>query len=168
MALRRWSPADADAVFRACQDEQIQRWTTVPVPYTRGDAEWFVGEHSGSEWSSGQGASCALVTSATGELVGSMGVNAFRDGTAEIGYWTVPGMRGRGYTAEGLQLLADWAIDERDVARVQLLVEVSNTASRATAERAGFTCEGVLRSALLVRGVRADAAMFSLLPGDRE
>jgi RimJ/RimL family protein N-acetyltransferase len=28
--LRRWRAEDADAVFDACQDPEVQRWTTVP------------------------------------------------------------------------------------------------------------------------------------------
>ena len=32
---------DIDKVFLFCQDPQIQRWTTVPSPYTYADAETF-------------------------------------------------------------------------------------------------------------------------------
>jgi hypothetical protein len=37
--LRPWRPDDAGAVFAACQDEEIQRWTEVPVPYLREHAD---------------------------------------------------------------------------------------------------------------------------------
>jgi RimJ/RimL family protein N-acetyltransferase len=33
--LRPWRPDDVDAVFAACQDADVQRWTQVPVQYGR-------------------------------------------------------------------------------------------------------------------------------------
>jgi RimJ/RimL family protein N-acetyltransferase len=44
--LRPWRPDDVDAVTAACQDPEVQRWTRVPVPYARSDAEAFVGDVS--------------------------------------------------------------------------------------------------------------------------
>ena len=41
-SLRPWNPADADAVHRACQDPDIQRWTAIPVPYLPEHAQGFV------------------------------------------------------------------------------------------------------------------------------
>ena len=32
-SLRALKPTDATWIFEACQDEQIQYWTTVPKPY---------------------------------------------------------------------------------------------------------------------------------------
>jgi RimJ/RimL family protein N-acetyltransferase len=40
LLLRPWQADDADAVYRACQDPDIQRWTTVPRPYGR--HEWGI------------------------------------------------------------------------------------------------------------------------------
>ncbi|KPC96276.1 acetyltransferase, partial [Streptomyces sp. NRRL F-6602] len=42
LTLRALATADVDAVYRACQDPEIRRWTTVPSPYRRADAEHFV------------------------------------------------------------------------------------------------------------------------------
>lgn len=39
--LRPWWDDDVDAVFAACQDAEIQRWTEVPVPYRREHAAAF-------------------------------------------------------------------------------------------------------------------------------
>ena len=44
LLLRPWRPDDADAVHRACQDPDIQRWTTVPRPYLREHADAFVAQ----------------------------------------------------------------------------------------------------------------------------
>lgn len=164
--LRRWRRDDAAAVFEACQDERIQRWTVVPRPYRRSDAEWFVVDHAEDQWAAGSGAPCALVTRDGGRLVGSMGVHWFREGVAAAGYWTAPDMRGSGYTSEGLRLLCEWTFRERSVVRMQLEAEVGNAASRAVAARAGFVEEGVLRSGGVHRGERIDVVLYSLLPSD--
>jgi hypothetical protein len=50
VTLRAWRADDADAVYSACQDEQIQRYTQVPVPYLRSDATGFVTEVSTTPW----------------------------------------------------------------------------------------------------------------------
>jgi RimJ/RimL family protein N-acetyltransferase len=44
--------ADIDAITAACQDPLIQRWTTVPSPYTRTDAENFVNAFVTAGWQS--------------------------------------------------------------------------------------------------------------------
>jgi RimJ/RimL family protein N-acetyltransferase len=163
--LRPWRPDDADAVFAACQDDGIQRWTTVPSPYTREDAVAYVSSVAPQAWDDG-GAVFAVEDLATGEIAGSIGAHGMRDGIAHIGYWTAPEARGRGLTSDALRTVARWFLRERGAARVELVVEPANTASVRVAEAAGFTAEGVLRQRLVVRGRRADVVMYSLLPGD--
>jgi len=86
---------------------------------------------------------------------------------AEIGYWLRADARGRGLMTRALVLIAAAAL-EQGAARVQLRADVENVASRRVAERAGFTLEGVLRSAHWNPrlGRRQDWAMYSVLPGE--
>jgi RimJ/RimL family protein N-acetyltransferase len=43
VSLRPWNESDAEAVYEACQDPEIQHWIPViPRPYTREDAVAFV------------------------------------------------------------------------------------------------------------------------------
>src|SRR4051812_3708541 len=102
--LRPWTPADVDDVYAACQDPEIQRWTVVPSPYTRADAAEFVTEITRASWRDG-GAVFAVIESATGTLVGSIGGHSMVDGVAHIGYWAVPAARGRGLTSDALRAL---------------------------------------------------------------
>jgi RimJ/RimL family protein N-acetyltransferase len=46
------------------------------------------------------------------------------------------------------------------------VIDVTNEASVRVAERAGYRREGVRRSAYFKVGVRADLAIYSLLPGE--
>lgn len=166
LVLRPYRPDDVEAVHRACQAADIQRWiTAIAVPYSAEDARAWVEELAPAERA--EGAGLPSVIEADGELVGSAGVH-LRPGRLgpEIGYWVAPWGRGRGYAAEAAHGLAAWALG-LGAPRVHLFADVANTASQAVAVRAGFTREGVVRSCLEYRdGTRGDAALFSRLAED--
>lgn len=163
--LRPWRSDDVDAVFAACQDPETQRWTQVPVPYRREDAEGFVTGIAASTWAEG-GALFAVEPRDGGELLGSIGLFPPRDGFAEAGYWTAPGARRKGFTAEALRVLCAWAFDELGVRRVELVVDPDNAGSRGVAERAGFRAEGTVRQRFLHRGEPGDVVLYALLAAD--
>jgi RimJ/RimL family protein N-acetyltransferase len=166
--LRPWRPDDANAVHLACQDPDIQRWTLVPVPYLRSDADHFVARTAPEAWASGTGAPFAVVDATTGALLASVGLVHLRDsGQAEIGYWCAAPARGRGVTTAAVGAVARWAFGALGVGRLEWRAEVGNWASRRVAEKAGFTLEGTLRRALPRRdGTLADGWVGSLLPDD--
>jgi RimJ/RimL family protein N-acetyltransferase len=97
LTLRPWRADDADAVHRACQDPDIQRWTQVPVPYTRSDAEGFVTELAPAVWRDGTGVIFAVVDRSDA-LLASIGVVDLDrpNRSCEIGYWVAPDARRRG------------------------------------------------------------------------
>ncbi|GAA4696471.1 GNAT family N-acetyltransferase [Pseudonocardia yuanmonensis] len=163
--LRPWTADDADVVYAACQDAEIQRWTTVPSPYTRADATGYVTTFAPQAWEKGD-AVFAIVDAATGDPVGSIGAHGIRDGVAHVGYWTAAAARGRGLTSDALRTLARWCLREAGVARVELVVDPENRGSALVAEAAGFTAEGTLRQWLVVKDRRIDVVMYSLLPDD--
>ena len=163
--LRPWHPDDAPAVYAACQDTELQRWTEVPVPYLPEHAEGFVGPLAVETWAEG-GAAFAVEESADGGLVGAVTLFGLRDGVGVIGYWTVAARRGRGLTGEALRVLSGWALDALGVRRLELIADPANTASCRTAESAGFRAEGVLRQRYLHRGVPGDVVLYALLATD--
>src|SRR5436305_5146559 len=79
--LRPWREADADAVFLACQDEDIQRWTTVPSPYALADAVAYVTEIAPAAWRDG-GAVFAIIDASTDAVAGTIGAHEMTDGVA--------------------------------------------------------------------------------------
>src|SRR5919112_2237491 len=50
VTLRAHRADDAPGAYEQSQDPASQRWTTVPVPYTRADARTFVGEIMPGGW----------------------------------------------------------------------------------------------------------------------
>ena len=85
---------------------------------------------------------------------------------AELGIWLAPGARGAGLASGALRLLGRWLLRECGLERLELLTEPDNGPLLRAAKAAGFVHEGVLRSHLLERGSRLDAAILSLISAD--
>ncbi|MFE2052461.1 GNAT family N-acetyltransferase [Streptomyces sp. NPDC059459] len=165
LVLRTVGRQDTEAVYAACQDPDIQRWTTIPSPYLPEHAKGFTEQMVPDGFANGSMFTFGLFLPA-GDLVGMLGVTVVSPGVGEIGYWGTKEYRGRGYTTEAAVAVARWAFTERAIDRLEWRAEVGNTASRAVALRAGFTMEGTLRAALSNKGARHDCWIGSLLPSD--
>jgi RimJ/RimL family protein N-acetyltransferase len=115
---------------------------------------------------SGQGIHLAM--EAEGRVVGA--VSLFKThwgaGVTEVGYGVHPVHRGRGYATEAVAALANWAFAGTSLRRIELRAIVENHASLRVAEKAGFTREGVLRSAELEDDGPHDLVVFGLLKTD--
>lgn len=134
--LRELRFDDGEWIYRACQDSEIQRWTTVPRPYTRDCAASFVDDRGGDL------AAYAVEHSSSGEPVGVASIHHVRDGIASVGYWVAPWARGRGAGTDALRVLRAIIGQYTDAHTVRALIAETNSASRRTAERAGFTMTG--------------------------
>ncbi len=97
--------------------------------------------------------------------VGSIGLwlKDIDEGRASLSYWVVRSARGHGVAADALSAMATWALEELHIPRLELYVEPWNRASMRTAERAGFECEGLLRSWQKVGNRRRDMFMYARL-----
>ncbi|MDX6644311.1 MAG: hypothetical protein QOK40_38, partial [Miltoncostaeaceae bacterium] len=165
--LRAWRSADEAALVASCRDPLIDRYTHVPSPYRASDARaWVAGQ--GDRLRSGLSLDLAIADLATDELLGAIGMHAFRwqDRRAEVGYWLAPEARGRGVATCALRLLSRWALANLGLARLDLFAEEENVASVRVAERAGFVREGLLRSYIEIKGRRRSVLVFSLLAHD--
>ncbi|MFD5462669.1 GNAT family N-acetyltransferase [Kitasatospora sp. NPDC127059] len=168
LVLRAPRESDVDAILAACQDAEIQRWTVVPVPYRREDAEFFVRTLAPGGLAGGTEFIWCVVERGTDRLVGTQAVTRKPDdpAAASVGWWTAKEQRGRGLTVEAARAVARWALTDLGLRRLQWLAYVGNEGSRAVAERIGYRHEGTLRSYAEQRGVFRDAWVASLLPSD--
>lgn len=159
---------DVDAIYEACQDPDIQHYTTVPSPYTRKDAADFVGLVA-DWWESGVEHTWAL--RAGGALAGVVGLHAIKDGAAELGFWAAPSARGNGYMTEASTAVIDFAFGPMRLERLEWRAVVGNVASARVAQKLGFQLEGTQRKSLPGHGVggahgRADGWVAGLLSTD--
>jgi RimJ/RimL family protein N-acetyltransferase len=124
--------SDADWIYHACQDAEVQRWTKIPRPYTREHAKSFVVDQNGELLAN------TIINSHTGEPAGVAGIHHIKDGVATVGYWIAPKARRAGAASTALRILPSIAKRLGQVHTVRAVIAKTNTASRATAERAGF------------------------------
>ncbi|SFS52861.1 GNAT family N-acetyltransferase [Saccharopolyspora flava] len=152
--LRRWRSGDVGQVFRACQDPEIQRWTTVPVPYTEADAEGFV---------AGVGDQPVFAVTERGDdVLGSFGL-VVEGEHGEVGCWVAPWARRIGVGEAAGRGLARWALGEAGLRRLEWIADVGNGASLRLAARIGFVPERTLPDYLENRdGTRSDAVLAVL------
>ena len=172
LILREWRETDIDAITDACQDEEIGRYTMLPAPYTRADAEKFVLDVNPPRRAAGTDAGFGVFSAETGTLVGAVGLHNIAQvgepagGRAGIGYWTARSARPRGYTTEAVAAVCRWGFAELGLALISWDAIVGNDGSWEVARRNGFVREGTRREALMHRGVRRDLWVGSLLPAE--
>jgi len=160
--LRAHTDADLPGVLEQCQDPDMQRFTTIPVPYGPDDVRWFLG-HVRDGWADGSTAAWAIEVG--GRFAGTVDLR-FGEGWASVGYGLHPWARGRGTMTTAVGLVLGWAFTERGVAGVRWEALVGNEPSRRVAQRCGFTMEGTARGMSVARGVRHDAWIGSLLAAE--
>lgn len=166
VALRPWRDEDLAAIAEASRDPEVTRWTRVPEHNTEAQVRAFRADQA--PWLlSGRYAAWVVAESPGGPVRGVIDVRIELEGAmAEIGYWMGAAGRGRGLMSAAVRLVTRWALEQRGLARVQILAAPENPASQRVAERAGFRREGVLRSYRDLKGTRQDLVVFSRLPGD--
>lgn len=167
VVLRAFADGDADLVRAASIDPFIPLVTTVPHDADQAAALAFVARQH-ERVRTGVGHSFVIVDRPSGWASGQIGLwrHDARHSRASIGYWVAAPFRGRGLARRALATVAAWGLGPEGFARVELYVEPWNVASWRTAESAGFTREGLLRSWESVGGERRDMYMYSRLPGD--
>jgi RimJ/RimL family protein N-acetyltransferase len=152
---------DVDRITELCQDADVQRWTTIPSPYHRSDAEWFVRELVLPGWAQGSMATWGVRGAADAVLHGMVGVDLAGD--AEVGYWMGPETRGRGWMTRAARLAVMTAFGH-GVDHVRWKAIVGNDASWRVAQKLGVRLEGTVRRAVEQRGGWRDAWVGTLLP----
>ena len=82
---------------------------------------------------------------------------------ASIGIALLPAWRGRGFGTTAQRRLVEHLFETYPVHRIQADTAVDNPAERKSLERAGFSCEGLIRAAEFRNGRYHDHLLYSLL-----
>ena len=161
LLLRRHLESDLAGLVEMCQDTEMRRWTTIPVPYGPREAEGFLAQVR-EGWS--RGAVAALAIDLGGRFAGNIDLRLEEGSWAEVGYATAPWARGRGAMTRGLEAALEWGFTVLGLEGVHWRAHVGNEASRRVAEKCGFRMEGSARGLVLQRGRRFDGWLGSILP----
>ncbi|MBT1002704.1 GNAT family N-acetyltransferase [Paenarthrobacter sp. DKR-5] len=164
--LRALRPQDLPQLVAICRDEAAVRWTTVPPDYTEQDGQAYIREMVPEGWRTGERLVFAAADTATDTLQGTVGLHAFRAGTAEAGLNFGPAARGTGLPERAARLLLEYAFDQLNLQYLYWQALVPNWASRKLAWKLGFRFDAELRGFANDRGASADLWMLSLAAGD--
>lgn len=166
ITLRMLRDSDAPSIAIAGDDAETQKWLPLPTPYTIDDARYFIDEIAVAIQLAGTGIVFAIEQ--CNMFVGCIDVKRaeWLNGDCEIGYWTMPEHRGRGFMSKALDTLSKWVLLEQGFTRVEVRVAVENLSSQRVAEKAGFIREGIARQAGRVHSGRVDLVIFSRVSSD--
>ena len=169
VTIRAHRPDDVAGSLGQSLDPVSIRWTTVPLGYTRADADRFVRDVMPGGWAIEKEFGFAVEAvddDGTPRFAGTISLRDEGERRAEIAYGAHPWVRGRGVMERALRLLLDWGFAERGFETVIWWAHQGNWASRRVAWRLGFTIEGTARKWLAQRGELRDAWVGTLLAGD--
>lgn len=146
LVVRNYRLADAQAISHAINESRpsLARW--VPdIARRQTLAEVRVGlELLAGQRECEQRLVFGLWERASGAFLGEVGLYQldWDRRSAEIGYWLRQSARGRGYAAEGLELVCTLASGGLALRQLEAHVAPENVASRGVAERHGFRITG--------------------------
>ena len=165
--LRPYTEADAAELTAVVAEnrEHLARWLPWAATYGHQDSLDYVARTQ-SQIEAEEAYEGAIVVD--GELVGGAGLHAIDrlNHSTSIGYWLAAAAQGSGLMTATVRALLDHAFGARGLHRVVIEAVVDNVRSRAIPERLGFTEEGILREAKLVRGRYEDAALYAMLASE--
>jgi RimJ/RimL family protein N-acetyltransferase len=170
LLLRPFRAGDAELICEAVLesiDEFVPWLPWCHRQYSIDDTRAFLDNRANAFQNDGEYA-FAIVERSGNRFVGACGVNQIDrvNARANLGYWVRTAATGRGYASEATLVLARWAFNALELARIEIVAAVGNAASQRVAEKVGATREGVARRRHKMRGESLDAVVFSLVRED--
>ena len=165
--LRRSTPSDSEAVFRAAADPEVMRFMEWPAHKSVADAEEYM-NGCAARWAAGAEYHWVIESRAGGPVLGCIACRV-RGHAADFGYFLARPAWGRGIATEASSLLVAWLKRQPAVLRIWATTDVENEKSARVLERLGMQREGVLRMATYrpnIGGLPRDTAVYALCKSD--
>ncbi|MDI9222466.1 GNAT family protein [Pantoea sp. EA-12] len=145
------------------QDDQVMKFVADPQPEAVIRRERF--EVRLPQWHTDSSHWLCLVMMEKGSVV-PLGVTGFidrGDGIAEVGFMLATSAQGKGFGAESLRDISQFALMDLGYRKLVATVTAGNQASRRTLLKVGFQQEGTLRKSYFLGGEWRDDWLFGLL-----
>ena len=163
VTLRAHSDADIDRIVELCRDPESVRWTTIPTPYGRADAEGFLRDVIAPGWETGTAMGWAV--DFDGRYVGNIDIRG-PGPLGEIGYVLHPDARGHGVMRRAVVLALEYAFGTGGKQAVDWTAVEGNAESLRVAHASGFTLDARIPDAVEQRGTIRAAWRCSIRAGD--
>lgn len=157
VVLRASDLRDIAAIDVGINDPDVIRWLGPP----EGSAVDVLALNQ-QRWASGS--PTLSICEGDGPCVGLVWLNVreTEPTTASVGYWLLPGARGRGLATRAVQILSACAAGDLGVTNLRLLTELANKRSQRVAERSGFRRTGVRHGQETIDGRLIDQVVYEL------
>lgn len=166
LCLSAFTPADVPAILGGDRDPETARrlgWASQDSSAEKVRAHIAECER---RWAKGDRVAWAVRLAGRPAALGHVELNIVDEGGAKMSYSTYPSARGRGLAARAVDLACVFAFERLGLARVLVLADADNVASRKVATKAGFTLEDVLREHGERGGRRHDMVLYARLYSD--
>ncbi|OIN65962.1 GNAT family N-acetyltransferase [Exiguobacterium sp. KRL4] len=161
------TPEHGPAIFNILSNEAVTRFYGMDPLRETSDALNIIDSFK-QTYHSGQGIRWGMVIRETGTFIGTLGLNHLSrySKKAEIGFELDPAHWRRGYAAEAIQAVLEYAFKTLKLHRMGAVTFLENQTSIELLTRFRFEEEGVLRGYLFQGGTSHDGRIFSLLRPD--
>ena len=163
-AIREWRLEDKTALAATLNNPKVLDMLRdgLPSPYTEQDAEDYIRAMLASD----PGKVFAFAVTVGGKVIGSVSVTR-RDNihyrTAELGYYIGEPYWGRGYMTGAVRQVCRLVFECSDIVRIFAEPFAHNAASCRVLEKAGFVCEGTMKSNAEKNGQIVDMKLYALV-----
>jgi RimJ/RimL family protein N-acetyltransferase len=164
LVLRRFRPADVEALAAYRSDPAVARYQSWAVPLSTEEAVELVRVFQAGDPAEPGWFQYAIARRDEDGLIGDIGVNRHENGLqAEIGYTLARAWWGRGYAYEAVSRLLDQLFLVDRLRRVSADTDARNEASARLLDRLGFRREGLRRAHSFIKEEWTDDLLFGLL-----
>lgn len=162
--LRAWKTEDAKALAQAANNAAIagNLRNAFPHPYTLEAAIWYINDSIANGGK--KQINDAIVVD--GQAAGGIGIFVKDDvyeKSAELGYWLAQEYWGQGIVSGAVRTICKEAFEAFDIVRIFAEPFADNVGSRRVLEKAGFTCEGIMRDGVYKNGKLHSYCMYAVL-----
>jgi [ribosomal protein S5]-alanine N-acetyltransferase len=163
LLLQQIFPEDQPFIFEGLNHPAVIRFYGVSYQTfeaTAAQMKWYqtmVAEGQGIPWK--------MVDKVSGEKIGVIAVYFYKPEhqKAEVGFWLLPQFWYKGYALEALKAVVYYWQTEKQLHRMEALVEEGNQGSSKVLEKAGFVFEGTMRECEIKNGCFISLRIYSLI-----
>ena len=158
--LRPFRDDDAHIFYLGINTPQIDRDTTIPMPWELDSVSWWIGFINDAATRTPL-PELHFVIEIKGELAGSIGIINIDGHKCEIGYWLKEAYAGKGIMTQVVKEVTDYGFSKLKLKRIFAPVLTHNQGSAAVLTKNGFVNEGTLRKFYLKHGKYVDAFCYA-------